>query len=151
MRKRPLLDSATNLYGKLGEDVRARVSRYLEMPSAEGWDDVKGIIINRKAGLGSDRPATIWQAVVAVDPSFANISIPESAPQCPVCSASIFKRKCGHCGNVLMSNQLTRLKRRPAAERWTKWPDALLLARAIRAALSDPTPDRPVGGKGRAA
>lgn len=150
MKKRPLLDSATNDFGRLSEDVRARVARYLEAPSAEGWDDINGIIISHTAGLGHNRPATIWQAVIAVDPSFRDISIPSPAPQCPVCTAPIYKRKCGHCGNVLRAGQIKLLGRRPAEQRWTKWPDAMLLARAIRAALSD-SGSRPPGGKGRAA
>ena len=150
MRHRPLLDSATNIHGQLSEDVRARVARYLEAPSAEGWDDINGIVINHAAGLGHARPATIWQAVIAVDPSFRNISIPQPASRCPICGVPIYKRKCGHCGNVLRASQIELVGRRPAVQRWTRWPDALLLARAIRAALADQG-GRPPGGKGRAA
>lgn len=108
-----LLDSATNMFGPIGAEARAQIVRYLDAPSADGWDDIHGIVIEAK------RFRTIWQAVTALDPSFRNISIPYSS---------------------------SRGRRSPPSKRWKRWPDALLVMRAIKAALSGAPPP---GGHGR--
>lgn len=90
------------MFGEIDPDIGKRIFRYLDNPTAKNWDDIHSITINWGAKHGA--PETIWQAVVAIDPSFTRISIP-------------------HRGNP------------PAEKRWSKWPDALLVARAIRAAL----------------
>lgn len=111
-RRGGLLEGATNFLGPIGPQAKKRILRYLGDPSTENWDDVYGIIINEKGGPVSGRPRTIWQAVIAVDPTFRDIALP------------------------------TRLYGgQPPEARWAKWPDALLLARAIKAAL-DPAHGR---------
>jgi len=58
------LDMASNLFGKLGTDVRERLTAAIENPCNETWDDAHSIILNRESWT------TLWQAVIAVDPSF---------------------------------------------------------------------------------
>ncbi len=41
----------------------------IENPTDETWNDACGIILNMDAGLGR----TLWQAVIAVDPTFPKI------------------------------------------------------------------------------
>jgi hypothetical protein len=60
------LDMAGNYWGKLGNDVRARLTAAIENPGEATWDDAYSIILNRDVGLG----LTLWQAVIAVDPFF---------------------------------------------------------------------------------
>ncbi len=60
------LNLATNLFGSLGVDIRRRIIHYIAKPTAKGWDDIHGIIINNGVGFGF----TIWQAVIAIDPTF---------------------------------------------------------------------------------
>lgn len=135
--KRRLLDDAHNVFGHLKPETRERITRYLDDPSAENWSDINGIIIQEPeigrcyvcggrpgGGFSGMRthfdlhhegrshipPRTIWQAVVALDPSFTDIGLP--VPR-------------GFCG--------------PHEKRWRKWPDAVLVARAIKAALGTAT------------
>jgi len=56
------LDRATNVFGPLKPDIRARITRFLDDPSEENWDRVYSIAIQPFK--------TVWQAVLAVDPSF---------------------------------------------------------------------------------
>jgi hypothetical protein len=61
------LDMAANMLGKpLTEDTRARLAAVLADPSQETWEDAHGIVIAPHPGFG----LTLWQAVLAVDPSF---------------------------------------------------------------------------------
>ena len=60
------LDLASNMFGHLGEDVRARLWAVVDNPTEATWDDAHGIILNRDVGLG----LTLWQAVIAVDPTY---------------------------------------------------------------------------------
>jgi hypothetical protein len=47
----------------LDDEAKRRIYDYLTEPSATGWSDVSGIIVN-------SRMLTLWQAVRKVDPSF---------------------------------------------------------------------------------
>jgi hypothetical protein len=58
------LEMARNMFGKLRPDIKTRLRAVLYQPTEETWEDAKGIII------GADRFTTLWQAVIAVDPSF---------------------------------------------------------------------------------
>jgi hypothetical protein len=61
------LDMAANMLGKpLGADVRARLAAVVDHPSNDTWEDAHGIILAPHPGFG----LTLWQAVIAVDPSF---------------------------------------------------------------------------------
>ena len=113
LRRSDLLAGAANDFGPLSDEVRDRLFRYFDDPSAENWSSICGIIINARGGPKSGRPRTVWQAVAAVDPSFQDISLPRRP------------------GEIL-----------PHEKRWSKWPDALLVARAIKAALA-PAPEPP--------
>jgi hypothetical protein len=102
-----LLQGANNMFGPIGPDIRARLVRYLERPSAAGWDDVHSIIINDAAKHPA--PRTVWQAVIAVDRTFPKMS-----------------------RSAALDQQME------PAEKWDRWPDAILLARAIKYALAQP-------------
>lgn len=62
------LELARNLHGRLTPKLRARVLRALLDPD-RWWDDAHGIVV------GGDGWTTLWQAVLAVDPTF-----PQSHP-----------------------------------------------------------------------
>lgn len=109
-QRRDLLRGAQNDFGPLKEEVRKRLFRYFDDPSAKNWSDIHGIIINARGGPRSG-PRTVWQAVIAVDPSFRDIGLPLPS------------------GTDVV----------PHEQRWKKWPDALLAARAIKAALDPAT------------
>lgn len=55
---------ATNLSGALKPSTVAKIQTYIENPTFDNWDEIKGIIISSKSFI------TIWQAVQAIDPSF---------------------------------------------------------------------------------
>lgn len=56
----------SNLYGALGPDIRRRLQQLLANP-ARYWDRDHGII------LRGDTLLTVWQAVLAVDPTFPRV------------------------------------------------------------------------------
>lgn len=60
-----LIDRATNMFGALRPEVRARLLHLIAEPSVEAWDDAHTIIVNAQIGLGR----TLWQAVIRVDPN----------------------------------------------------------------------------------
>ncbi len=63
------LDLARNAFGPLPEKVRRRIRRYLAGPTEPRWDDVSSIIVNWQ----SADCHTLWQAVLAVDPTFPRV------------------------------------------------------------------------------
>ncbi len=65
------LEMARNLFGGLSPDIRRRLEAAIENPTEETWDDAHTIILNPHEGMG----LTLWQAVIAIDPSF-----PQSGP-----------------------------------------------------------------------
>jgi hypothetical protein len=68
------LNAASNMFGALGEDVRARLMAAVEQPGEATWDDAHSIVLNPDVGFG----LTLWQAVIAVDPEFARVGGPVS-------------------------------------------------------------------------
>ena len=64
------LNAASNMFGPLSGEVRERLMAAINDPCEETWDDAHGIILNRDVWL------TLWQAVIAVDPSFGRVSGP---------------------------------------------------------------------------
>jgi len=60
------LNLATNWLGTLDGEVRARLMAAIQQPSEETWDNAYSICINGE-GIG----LTLWQAVLKVDPGFA--------------------------------------------------------------------------------
>lgn len=68
------LDMASNYLGKLGDDIRIRLQRVVENPTQDTWDDTYCILLS-----GEGKGVTLWQAVLAVCPSFPD-SKPSDAP-----------------------------------------------------------------------
>jgi hypothetical protein len=66
----PSLDMASNMWGRLSDDIRARLTAAIEHPGEETWDDAYSIILDR------DSWTTLWQAVLATEPSFASARAP---------------------------------------------------------------------------
>lgn len=66
------LDMASNMFGKLSTGVKARLTAAIDNPCEATWDDAYSIILNSDVGLG----LTLWQAVLAVDPSFVSAKAP---------------------------------------------------------------------------
>jgi hypothetical protein len=61
------LNAASNMLGPLPGEVRARLMAAIANPCEETWDDAHTIILSwPERGMG----VTLWQAVIAVDPSF---------------------------------------------------------------------------------
>ena len=58
------LDLATNLRGQLSGRARASILEFVRQPSQKGWETIHSIIIDRRSLL------TVWQAVIAIDPTF---------------------------------------------------------------------------------
>jgi len=58
------LNLASNLFGKISDTIQARLQRYADNPTEDGWDDVHGIILNKESMM------TVWQALLELDPSF---------------------------------------------------------------------------------
>ena len=56
---------SVKVYGNrpLDDEAKRSIYDYLAKPSATGWSDISGIIVN-------NRMLTLWQAVRKVDPSF---------------------------------------------------------------------------------
>lgn len=63
------LDLARNMFGKLRPEYRTRLRAVLYHPTEETWDEAYSIILNPYVGMG----LTLWQAVIAVDPSFPRV------------------------------------------------------------------------------
>lgn len=61
------LDMARNMFGKLEPETRERLQAVLDDPSDDTWSNAYSVII------GADRWMTLWQAVLAVDPTFPKI------------------------------------------------------------------------------
>jgi hypothetical protein len=62
-KERLYMEYLTNMFGDISEDIKERLSSYLERPSYAGWEDIHGIII-----MGGFK--TVWQTILEVDPTF---------------------------------------------------------------------------------
>lgn len=58
------LDMARNMLGRLRPKERTRLRAVVYHPTEETWEDAHSIIV------GADGHTTLWQAVIAVDPTF---------------------------------------------------------------------------------
>jgi hypothetical protein len=67
--KQPILslEFATNMFGNLKPDIKARLMAVINNPCQETWDDAHGIIIN-----GSGKMITLWNAIHTVKPNFCH-------------------------------------------------------------------------------
>lgn len=68
------LNAASNFIGPLDGTLRIRLNALIENPCEATWDDAHSIVLN--AGPGTGFGLTLWQAVLAVDPTF-----PQSGPR----------------------------------------------------------------------
>jgi hypothetical protein len=64
------LNAASNMFGPLSGEVRQRLMAAISDPGEATWDDAHSIILDRGSWL------TLWQAVIAVDPSFGAVQGP---------------------------------------------------------------------------
>lgn len=64
------LDMGSNMWGKLGNDVRDRLQAVADHPDEATWDDAHSIILRDDTG---QPPVTLWQAVCALDRSYTAI------------------------------------------------------------------------------
>ena len=101
-----LLDGAQNFCGPVGEKIRARIRAYLEAPTEAGWTEIAGVIITPSVATGS---LLWWVNTVDARAPRDNPTLPKIEP---------------HFDNVF--HKLTG---------WSRIPDPVLLARAIKAAL----------------
>jgi hypothetical protein len=65
------LNAAGNMFGPLSGEIRVRLMAAINDPCEETWNDAYSIIL-LDVGLG----LTLWQAVLKVDPSFAEAKGP---------------------------------------------------------------------------
>ena len=71
------LNAADNMFGALSGEVRVRLMAAVNSPGEETWDDAHSIILRfNQPGEGFGLGLTLWQAVIAVDPSFAHVRGP---------------------------------------------------------------------------
>jgi len=64
------IDLATNFFGPLRDSLKSRLRAVLINPNRDTWDKAYSIIIGGKK--------TLWQAVIAVDPTFPTIGPSET-------------------------------------------------------------------------
>jgi len=63
------IERCTNMHGKLGPDERKRLLAVINNPTHKTWDAAYSLLVSYTPGrLG----VTLWQAVLAVDPTFPN-------------------------------------------------------------------------------
>lgn len=61
------LNLASNVFGRLPLRIRQRLQAVVDTPNLDTWDDAYTIILNGRSFM------TLWQAVIAVDPTFPKI------------------------------------------------------------------------------
>jgi hypothetical protein len=66
------IEFAQNPFGKLKQPLKEALYNYYEFPNNDNWNDIYGMVI------ATGRVATVWQAVLAIDPTFPR-SIPADA------------------------------------------------------------------------
>ena len=66
------LNAASNMLGPLDGEVRQRLMAAISDPCEATWDDAYSVILTWDTHCS----LTLWQAVIAVDPSFATAQAP---------------------------------------------------------------------------
>jgi len=56
------LEFATNMFGKLKPEIKARLQAVIDNPCQDTWEDAHCIILN-----ADGRMTTLWNAVIAID------------------------------------------------------------------------------------
>lgn len=100
-----LLSKARTMFGPIKAEYAEAISEYLQNPTFEGWDKIHSMVIR-----WDGRTNTVWQAVIAVDPRYADIAVAYSNGKRP----------------------------KPPSMRWVRIPDAITTARAIKLTLDKP-------------
>lgn len=59
------LEFASNINGKLSPEIKARLQAVIDQPNQLSWNDTFSFILNHRGKV-----STLWQAVLAVNPSF---------------------------------------------------------------------------------
>lgn len=59
------LEFGSNMNGKLSPEIKARLQAVIDHPNQITWNDTFSLILNHRG-----RVSTLWQAVLAVNPSF---------------------------------------------------------------------------------
>lgn len=59
------LQNCENMFGKISPRIEKRIKNYINKPSFDNWEDIKGLIINPEGKM-----TTIWNAIIEVDSSF---------------------------------------------------------------------------------
>lgn len=62
MKKVIALEFASNMFGNLKPEVKARLQAVIDNPCQETWEDAYTIILN-----ASGKMTTLWQAVIKID------------------------------------------------------------------------------------
>lgn len=79
-----LLSRASNMFGRLDDEIRARLRAVLERPTDETWDDAYSIIIDERGGPGRGLGGTtLWNAWIAVDPEAPRSKPGDTWPRVP--------------------------------------------------------------------
>lgn len=53
------------MFGKIDNKIKKRILQYFKTPDYETWEDIHCIIL-----IGIGTMLTVWQAVIAINPSF---------------------------------------------------------------------------------
>lgn len=63
------LDLARNMLGgRLSDKIKKNIQAYINAPTPDGWDEIKGYIIHP-----TGRVMTIWQCIIEIDPTFPRV------------------------------------------------------------------------------
>lgn len=97
-----LLQNARTMFGPIKAEYAQEITTYLQNPTAAGWDKIHSMVIR-----WDGRVNTVWQAVIALDPTYCDIAIPYHNNRRP----------------------------KDPELRWSSWPDAITLGRALKQIL----------------
>lgn len=59
------IEFTTNMFGFLPGYLKSALYEYLEFPNQDNWNEIYSYIIS-----STGKTTTVWQAVIAIDPSF---------------------------------------------------------------------------------
>jgi len=60
----PAIEFAKNYVGLLPSHIKSALYNYVEFPTQDNWNDIYSTVIS------TGKTSTVWQAVLAYDPSF---------------------------------------------------------------------------------
>jgi len=62
--KAPAIEFTTNMFGFLPAYIKSALYNYLEFPTHDHWEEIYS------CHIANGKVSTVWQAVLAVDPTF---------------------------------------------------------------------------------